>query len=144
MVSSKLGPMKKLLRVLLAAFILPGLMLLISGPPAVSAAEVSPENGPVRKLQRGFLNVALSPFELSNQFSKEKKVESFIPSWFRAFGFGSYLTVQRAAIGVYEMVTFPVPLPASYEPVLSPEFAWELTGTPDEIPASVDSGASSQ
>ena len=129
--------MKKLPRTLSAVFLLLIATFLNGKQPLLSAAEISPENGPVRKLQRGFLNIALSPFELSNQFSKEKKVESFIPSWFYAFGYGSYLTVQRAAIGVYEIVTFPVPLPPAYEPVVLPEFSWELTGAPENAaPAS--------
>lgn len=32
----------------------------------------------------------------------------------------------RTGIGIYEIATFPVPLPASYKPMLYPEFTHEL------------------
>ncbi len=89
------------------------------------AAEIAPTGTPARKLQRGFLNVALSPLEISNELAREKKVDAFIPTWFTGFGRGSVLMVGRALVGVYDMVTAPVPFPAGYEPVISPEFPWE-------------------
>ena len=80
----------------------------------------------LRKLQRGFLNVALSPFEISNELSKEVRNDTFPPSWFAGLGRGAIFMVGRALTGVYEMATFAVPCPANYKPILQPEFPWEL------------------
>ena len=36
------------------------------------------------------------------------------------------LFVTRELVGVYEVVTFPAPVPRGYRPILSPEYPWEL------------------
>ena len=97
-----------------------------SFPLMAAEAEIQEAGTPQRKLQRGFLNVALSPFEISNELSKEVKNDTLPPSWFAGAGRGSCYAVGRALVGVYEMVTFPIPYPAHYKPVLQPEFSWEL------------------
>jgi putative exosortase-associated protein (TIGR04073 family) len=38
---------------------------------------------------------------------------------------GSVRFVQREVVGVYELLTAPFALPAGYEPVMEPEFAWD-------------------
>jgi putative exosortase-associated protein (TIGR04073 family) len=107
------------------------LVLLAFACPLI-AAEVAPEAAIqgeqtcLRKLQRGFLNVALCPFEISNELAKEVRNDTLPPSWFAGLGRGSFYAVGRALVGVYEMVTFPLPYPAHYKPVLQPEFPWEL------------------
>ncbi len=88
-------------------------------------AEIQSEGTMQRKLQRGFLNVALSPIEISNELSKEVRNDTFPPSWIAGLGRGSIYAVGRALVGVYEMVTFAIPYPANYKPVLQPEFAWQ-------------------
>ncbi|MFA6599762.1 MAG: hypothetical protein WC352_08565 [Candidatus Omnitrophota bacterium] len=87
--------------------------------------QIAAEGSPVRKLQRGFLNVALSPIDLTTEFQKEQTRETFPPSWALAAGRGGCYAVGRALTGVYEMVTFLIPYPARYEPVIYPEFAWQ-------------------
>jgi putative exosortase-associated protein (TIGR04073 family) len=100
--------------------------------PVMAAGEVAPEaqiqgeGTCLRKLQRGFLNVALCPFEISSELSKEVRNDTFPPSWMSGLGRGVFYTVGRALVGVYEVVTFPIPYPAGYKPVLQPEFPWEL------------------
>lgn len=79
-----------------------------------------------RKLQRGFLNAALSPIEISNELAKEVRKEDAIPpSWLTGAARGSVYAVGRALTGIYEMVTFAIPYPANYQPILKPEFPWE-------------------
>ncbi len=96
------------------------------------AGEVAPEadiqnNGTfMRKAQRGFLNIALSPFEISNELAKEVRKDTLPPSWIAGAGRGAFYMVGRALVGVYELVTFPIPYPANYQPILKPEFPWEL------------------
>ena len=89
-------------------------------------AEIQGEGTMLRKAQRGFLNVALCPFEISKELSKEVRTDTFPPGWVSGLGRGSIYAVGRALVGVYEMVTFPIPYPANYKPVLQPEFPWQL------------------
>lgn len=111
----------------LLMFLIPLIMFFACASSLIAAeAEIEGEATCLRKLQRGFLNVALSPFELSNELSKEVRNDTMPPSWVAGLGRGACYTVGRALVGVYEMVTFPLPLPANYAPVLQPEFPWEL------------------
>jgi putative exosortase-associated protein (TIGR04073 family) len=43
-----------------------------------------------------------------------------------AFGFakGLGMIVPRVLVGVYELVTAPVPAPAGFRPILQPEYPW--------------------
>ena len=100
-------------------------LLAFSLPLMAAEAEIQGEGTPQRKLQRGFLNVALSPIEISHELSKEIRNDTFPPSWVAGLGRGSIYAVGRALVGIYEMVTFPIPYPANYKPVLSPEFEWQ-------------------
>lgn len=97
--------------------------------PNLFAVEIAQTGTPARKLQRGFLNVALSPLEISNELASEKKVEAVFPTWVTGLGRGSVFAVGRALAGVYDMLTAPVPFPADYAPLVYPEFAWEHLNT---------------
>ncbi len=111
-------------------------VLLAFSLPAMAAVapevEIQGEGTPQRKLQRGFLNVVLSPFDISNELSKEVRNDTIPPSWVAGLGRGSIYAVGRALVGVYEMVTFPIPYPAKYKPVLSPEFPWQFAPSPEK------------
>jgi len=100
------------------------LILLLTASFSLQAAEIEPEGTAWRKAQRGFLNIALSPIEISNELFKEKKNDTFPPSWVAGIGRGIAFTMGRALVGAYELITFPLPLPANYKPILQPEFAW--------------------
>lgn len=100
-------------------------LFLLSTVPQIYAASIESEGTPIRKLQRGFVNIALSPIEISNQWAKVANKEAAIPTWFTAGGTGILFMVGRALTGVYEMVTFPIPVPANYKPLVYPEFPWQ-------------------
>lgn len=114
--------MRKFPRVL-AAFLA---LLVFSLPLAVAETAIEGEGTPLRKLQRGFLNVALSPFEVSHELAKEVRTDSLPPGWVAGLGRGSAYAVGRALVGVYEMVTFAIPYPTNFKPVLQPEFPQQL------------------
>ncbi|MFA5159428.1 MAG: exosortase system-associated protein, TIGR04073 family [Candidatus Omnitrophota bacterium] len=113
--------MQRSLKILAVIFTI----LVFSVPLMAAEVEIQGEGTPQRKLQRGFLNVALSPIEISNELSKEVRNDTIPPSWVAGLGRGSIYAVGRALVGVYEMVTFLIPCPAQYKPVLFPEFEWE-------------------
>ena len=115
------------IKILLWTFILAALL-----QPAF-AAEIEPEGTALRKLQRGFLNMALSPMEASHEMEKTKMKDAIIPTEAIGLWNGLFHTFQRMIVGVYEVATFPIPLPAHYNPVLQPEFAWQyLPETPEK------------
>ena len=108
------------------------MFVLLTSSTVLQATEIEREGTMCRKLQRGFLNFALSPIELSNELAKEKLTNTLPPSWFAGLGRGAWFTLGRALTGVYEMVTFPIPYPANYRPILKPEFAWQHLPSADE------------
>lgn len=111
-------------RVLLLSFSM--IVLLGVLAPLGSAAEVAPEGTIRRKLQRGFLNIALSPFEISHEIVNTQKYDTALPTWIAGFVKGTAKTGSRILVGTYEIVTSPIPVPAQYAPVLQPEFPWDL------------------
>jgi putative exosortase-associated protein (TIGR04073 family) len=91
----------------------------------LSAVEIAAKGTPVRKLQRGFVNIALSPIEVTTAWAQDKNTQSAVPSWATALGRGGLFMVGRALAGVYDMLTAPIPFPADYGPLVFPEFPWE-------------------
>jgi len=82
----------------------------------------------LRKLGRGVCNIATSVIELPKSIQ-----ESFYddgPLAAATYGIldGLYKFVARTVVGAYEVVTFPIPIPAHYAPIIEPEFLF----SPDE------------
>lgn len=82
-----------------------------------------PVNGVVLsldKLGRGVVNTTLGVLEIPKQSVKRaidtKTSYGYISGGFLGIGY----FVLRELAGVYEIVTFPVPLPAHFEPVIDP------------------------
>lgn len=113
------------------------ILILLALPGTVSAVGIEKEGSPARKLQRGFLNIAFAPVEISNELDKVKKRDEALPSWVEGIGRGAWFAAGRALVGAYEMVTFAIPFPSGYEPVIKPEFAWEHLPPAQEVPASL-------
>jgi putative exosortase-associated protein (TIGR04073 family) len=88
----------------------------------LQATEIQPEGTSARKLHRGFLNVALSPMEISTEIAGEGKEGKIEPTWLLGGLKGIGLAVRRVGVGLYEILTFPIP---SYEPIVRPEFPWQ-------------------
>ncbi|MDD2954651.1 MAG: exosortase system-associated protein, TIGR04073 family [Parabacteroides sp.] len=75
------------------------------------------------KLGRGVCNMFTFPLELYTQVAEVNNNEGLFAAatWGIIKGLG--MSVVRAACGVYEVVTFPFPVPADYMPILTePEF----------------------
>ena len=132
-----IGSMK---RALLLVFIFPVIF-----SPLIFAAEIAPEGTPARKLQRGFLNIALSPISISEELHKEKKADSFIPSWVAGLGRGTCFAAGRALMGVYEMATFFIPVPSGYRPAKTEASSFsERAGTIGYGPAKTEASSFSE
>jgi putative exosortase-associated protein (TIGR04073 family) len=64
--------------------------------------------------------ILTSPVEYYSQYVKvAHQPDPFVPV-FEALMYGTAATLQRIVIGAYEVVTFPVPVPADYAPVIRP------------------------
>ena len=86
------------------------------------ATELANPGTPARKFQRGLINIALSPIEISHELKKEKYRDTWPPSWLLGLGRGTFFGMGRILVGAYEVVSFPLP---GYDPVLQPEFPYE-------------------
>ena len=75
----------------------------------------------LRKLGRGFANVLFGVIEVPNQITKASSEQGggAIPY---GVGKGFVRWIGRELVGVYEIVTFAVPVPKGYKPVMKPEF----------------------
>jgi putative exosortase-associated protein (TIGR04073 family) len=76
----------------------------------------------IRKLGRGVANVATGVFEIP--ISIQEKFYSDGPMAAATYGLfdGIYKLLRRTVVGAYEIVTFPIPFPADYAPIVEPEF----------------------
>ena len=84
------------------------------------------ENGPVKKLGRGLANVVTCPFEIFKGMGDANAKDGIFAGLTWGVLKGTVDTVKRGVVGVYEMATFPVPIPADYDPILEdPEFFLE-------------------
>ena len=91
-------------------------------------SEVSPladmdyNNGVGRKLGRGASNTAFGWMELLKGIQDVGEQNGFFAAitWGPFYGLGK--SVVRSAAGVYEMATFPIPVPRNFQPLVQPEF----------------------
>ncbi|HPS20311.1 MAG TPA: exosortase system-associated protein, TIGR04073 family [Candidatus Omnitrophota bacterium] len=85
------------------------------------ATEVT--NGPVKKLGRGVSNIGTCFLEIPDGMMKANDEGGPMAGCTWGLFQGVIGTVKRAVVGVYETVTFPIPAPANYAPILKdPEF----------------------
>ena len=83
-------------------------------------------DGPTKKLGRGMSNVATCLLELPAGVGRANEESGLVAGFTWGLLLGTFNVVKRAVVGVYEVVTFPIPIPGDYEPVLSdPEFFFE-------------------
>ena len=77
------------------------------------------------KLGRGLINVGTGWIELPKGIrdgsQQENPVIGVTAGIFKGLGLG----LLRTVVGVYEVVTFPVPYPKDYAPVYEPEYVWD-------------------
>jgi len=103
--------------------ILIGLMLFL-----LTAAFTMPAycDDPAKKLGRGLCNMGTFPAELYLKVVEVNDSEGVFAAatWGILKGIG--MSVVRLAVGAYEVVTFPFPVPKDYMPILTdPEFVGE-------------------
>ncbi|MFH1799898.1 MAG: exosortase system-associated protein, TIGR04073 family [Candidatus Omnitrophota bacterium] len=78
------------------------------------------EDNPASKLGRGITNVVLSPGEYVVQTAKLMETHDPLTAYFGGVLQGTCKMVERIGGGIYEIVTFPVPIPKKYRPLMDP------------------------
>ena len=85
--------------------------------PDLSQPRQSFYSSPLGRFNSGFMNIATGPFELIDQprqeINRTNYLRGLIPGIFR----GVTWLVVREAVGVFEIVTFPLPLKPHLEPI---------------------------
>jgi putative exosortase-associated protein (TIGR04073 family) len=76
----------------------------------------------LRKLGRGISNLLFGIVEVPNQVTKVTSENGGAAGVTYGVGKGIVRWICREAVGVYEIVTFPIPVPHHYKPVMWPEF----------------------
>jgi putative exosortase-associated protein (TIGR04073 family) len=105
----------------LLGVLLLGLVLQVST--AVAATEDAPrDHNPLRKLGRGFANIFFGVVEVPNQYTKAVSDHGGAAGVTYGLPKGFVRWICREFVGVYEVVTFAVPVPKGYKPVMKPEF----------------------
>ena len=78
-----------------------------------------------RKLGRGLANTVTGVVEIPKKVILISKNDNPLMGFTWGFVKGAAVGLLRTAAGVYETVTFPIPAPADYEPIIHPEFVFE-------------------
>ena len=79
----------------------------------------------LRKLGRGVANVLFGIVEVPNQITKVTSEHGGGAGATYGVGKGFVRWMGREFTGVYDIVTFPVPFPKGYKPIMHPEFPVE-------------------
>lgn len=79
----------------------------------------------LRKFGRGIANVLFGIVEVPNQITKVTSEQGGGAGATYGVGKGIYRWFGRELTGVYDIVTFPVPVPKGYKPIMHPEFPVE-------------------
>ena len=99
-------------------FVLAGLLVLAQGLHAGEA--FYEDDNPASKLGRGIVNVISSPGEYLLQTQKLMETHDPLTAYFGGVLQGTCKMVERIGGGFYEIVTFPVPFPQKYKPLMDP------------------------
>lgn len=83
-------------------------------------------NGPIHKLGRGGINIATGWIEIPKSIYQITVEDGIVVGLSIGTADGIAKAIVRTGGGVYDIVTFPVPIPEFYEPVYSPEFVWQM------------------
>ena len=77
------------------------------------------------KLTRGAANFTTGWMELPKQMYLVGQREGWVTGALRGPIDGLGMFIARTIAGAYEVLTFPVPLPANYQPMLHPDYVWQ-------------------
>ncbi len=109
-----------------------GIVVLVVGLTSPAAAKIPGSSddtvdqayitGMMTKLGRGIANIATCPLELLRTPTLVGRREGNVAALTVGVAQGVWRTVQRGAVGVFEVATFYAEIPDNFEPIMKPEF----------------------
>lgn len=108
--------------------VIAALCLSLAGAADAPAEEQSPPAVPARigtKLVRGLANLVTGVGEIPKQIYLIGQKEGWVQGTFRGPLEGIGMFIVRTVAGAYEVLTFPIPVPPGYQPMLLPEYVWQ-------------------
>lgn len=100
-------------------------ILLMSTPALAQADEPSVPQQIGSKFTRGASNFITGWLEIPKQIYLVGEKEGWLAGTFRGPLEGLGMFIARTVAGAYEVLTFPVPVPPQYQPMLLPEYVWQ-------------------
>jgi putative exosortase-associated protein (TIGR04073 family) len=82
-------------------------------------------NQAATKFARGAANFATGWMEMPRQIYLVGHREGWLTGIFRGPIDGLGMVGARTIAGMYEVLTFPVPVPPRYQPVMKPDYVWQ-------------------
>ena len=90
----------------------------------LAVATSSYAQDPAKKLGRGLANILTGWIELPKNIYDTSVEDNPLAGLTIGLAKGVGMTIVRTGAGIYEVVTFPFPIPEDYAPVLEPEFVF--------------------
>ena len=103
--------------------------------PGVSYGEEPVGTGMGKKAVRGAANLFTGWVEIPKQIYLRTSEGPYVVGTAQGIMEGIGMSFARTTAGLYELVTFPVPLPWSYRPLFEPEYVWDAP-VPDALQGS--------
>jgi len=101
-----------------------GLIIALVMLMVLAVASSSYAQDPAKKLGRGLANILTGWIELPKNIYDVSVEENPLAGLTIGLAKGIGMTIVRTGAGIYEVVTFPFPIPEDYGPVLEPEFVF--------------------
>jgi len=80
------------------------------------------KDGPTQKLSRGLSNTFTGWLEIFTTMEKSADRHGYIGGFIHGIPAGAVKCLTRTSVGVYEALTFPLPHPNNYGPIIKPGF----------------------
>ncbi len=101
-----------------------GLVIAMVMVMVLALATASYAQDPAKKLGRGLANILTGWIELPKNIYDTSVEDNPLAGLTIGLAKGIGMTIVRTGAGIYEVVTFPFPIPEDYGPVLEPEFVF--------------------
>lgn len=101
-----------------------GLIIAVVMVMVLAIASSSYAQDPAKKLGRGLANILTGWIELPKNIYDVSVEDNPLAGLTIGLAKGIGMTIVRTGAGIYEVVTFPFPIPEDYGPVLEPEFVF--------------------
>lgn len=91
---------------------------------SMTTATASFAQDPFTKLGRGIANTLTGWIELPKNIYNTSVEDNPLAGVTLGLAKGAGMTLVRTGAGIYEIATFPFPLPEAYKPILEPEYVF--------------------